>query len=395
MTTRLYYDDPYLKTFDASVISCDQEDGRFTVVLDRTAFYPTSGGQPFDVGTLGEATVRDVVERDETIVHVVDRALQPGASVSGRIDWRRRFDHMQQHTGQHVLSAAFDRLFAARTESFHLGTTAATIDLAKEVTPQQIRDAEDESNRIVWEDRPVTIRFATEEEARGLPLRKESLRSGALRLIEVREFDLSACGGTHVERTGAIGIIAISSREKFRGGTRVEFLCGGRALSRFREWRDVLSATTQRVSVLPPELPDAVERLQLEAKGLQRTVRDQQEQLAKHEAAALISRAQPAGERLVVVEAIDGWDVLGLKALATAASAKAPAAAIALFNRSGPSSVVIAAGAESGVDAAATLKALTAQFGGRGGGRRELAQGGGFGAPLERLLDAARVALSE
>src|SRR5262245_37059734 len=157
MTDRLYYSDSYHSSFDATVLKCDPQGDSYAVVLDRTAFYPTSGGQPFDVGSLGEARVRDVIDTDEgDIIHIVDRALAVSATVDGRVDWQRRFDHMQQHTGQHVLSAAFDRIPSARTESFHLGSTSATIDLGREVSPAQIRAAEDEANRIVWEDRPVT-----------------------------------------------------------------------------------------------------------------------------------------------------------------------------------------------------------------------------------------------
>jgi alanyl-tRNA synthetase len=290
------------------------------------------------------------------------------------------------------LSAAFDRAFAVRTESFHLGTDSCSIDLAREVSAPEVRRAEDDANRVVWEDRPVQIRFATPDEAKQLPLRKESLRTGPLRLIDIEDFDLSACGGTHVARTGSIGTIAIAGWEKFRGGTRVYFLCGGRALNRFREWRDAFAATNRHLSVPPAELAAAIEKLQLESKELQKTIRGQQEQLATHEARALIDRADPLGARRVVVEALDA-DANGLKALAAAAVAQAPELAVVLFSRATPTIVVAACGTASGGDASAVLKSLTASFGGRGGGRRELAQGGGFNAPLDTLVGAARAAL--
>src|SRR5687768_13754880 len=195
MTHRLYYTEPYRKTFDATIVSVESAAGAWHVMLDQTAFYPTSGGQPFDTGTLGGAAVRDVIDREDgTIAHLVSGPLKAGDVVTGEIDWARRFYHMQQHTGQHVLSAAFDRLCGVRTESFHLGTTSATIDLGREVSPAEIAAAEGEANRVVWEDRPVSIRFATAEEAAAMPLRKESARTGPLRLIEVDQFDLSACG---------------------------------------------------------------------------------------------------------------------------------------------------------------------------------------------------------
>ena len=391
MTTRIYYTEPYRKDFDATVVESREVDGRVHVLLDQTAFYPTSGGQPFDTGTIGGASVIEVMDRDDgEVVHIVSGQLKPGAVVHGSIDWARRFDHMQQHTGQHVLSAAFDRLFAARTESFHLGETAATIDLGKPVTPEQIAAAEAESNRIVWEDRPVTIRFATAEEAAAMPLRKESGRTGSLRLIDIEDFDLSACGGTHVARAGGIGIIAVSKWEKFRNGTRVEFVCGGRALARFREWRSALADIQKNLSVSPQEMSDAVVRLQDEGKTLQRALRGVQERLAGYEAAGLIAKGQRSGDRLVIAEALDGWDAQSLKTMAVAAAALDPGAAIALFTTTSPALVVIARGANSTIDAGAILRNLSAKFGGKGGGKPDLAQGGGLTAPSADLIATVR-----
>jgi alanyl-tRNA synthetase len=396
MTTRLYYQEPYKTTFAAVVTVCETAGDRPQVLLDQTAFYPTSGGQPFDIGTLGDAQVVDVIEREDgEIAHIVDRTLEVGARVSGIVDWPRRFDHMQQHTGQHVLSAAFDRHCNARTESFHLGSTASTIDLGRDVSGSEIAAAEEEANRIVWEDRPVAIRFATAEEAASLPLRKEPARGGPLRLIDIEDFDLSACGGTHVARTGAIGLIAIAGAEKFRSGTRVEFLCGGRALVRFRAWRDAFAATQKYFSVAPSELAAGVERLQSDAKTLQRTIRGLQEQLAVHEASALVARGEHAGDRVIVVEALEGWDAAGLKSLAAAASAAEPRSAIALFTSTSPALVVIARGKEGRVDAAVVLKALTGRFGGRGGGKPDLAQGGGLIGAGADLVAAARELLAD
>src|SRR5262245_45530587 len=187
MTDRLYYLDPYLREFDATVVERTTHEGKAAMVLDRTAFYPTSGGQPFDVGTIANARVVDVVDTDDgRLLHVVDR-LPDGDAVKGAIDWERRFDHMQQHTGQHVLSAAFARLLGARTESFHLGTEDSTIDLARDLGAADVARAEAEANRIVWEDRPVGIRFAQAEDAATLGLRKESKRGGTLRLIDVQD----------------------------------------------------------------------------------------------------------------------------------------------------------------------------------------------------------------
>jgi alanyl-tRNA synthetase len=384
MTERLYYPEPYRRSFDAKVLSVEEVAGHAHVTLDQTAFYPTSGGQPFDTGTLGGAAVTDVIDREDgAIAHVVSGVLKAGDVVSGEIDWARRFDHMQQHTGQHVLSAAFDRLFGVRTESFHMGQLSSTIDLAREVSAREVAQAEDDANRIVWEDRAVAIRFATAEEAAAMGMRKESARTGTLRLIDVHDYDLSACGGTHVERTGAIGIIAIGGVEKFKGGSRVEFLCGGRALERFRTWKGALAAVQKHLSVPPIEMAASIERMQEDAKAAQRTLRAFQEKLAVQEAHALVARH--AG-RSIIAEAIDGWDAQGIKSIAVAATAAKPDAVVALFTSTTPAQVVIARGPDSTVDAGALLKQLAAKFGGKGGGKADLAQGGGLNAPGAELI---------
>ncbi|MEP6782515.1 MAG: DHHA1 domain-containing protein, partial [Acidobacteriota bacterium] len=377
MTQRIYYNEPYRRTFDATVVAVHLRQGsggqvanHTEVTLDQTAFYPTSGGQPFDTGTLGGAAVTDVVDREDgTIAHIVSGALKPGEVVSGEIDWARRFDHMQQHTGQHVLSASFDRLCGSRTESFHMGQQSSTIDLAREVSASEVAKAEDDANRIVWEDRPVTIRFATAEEAAAMGMRKQSGRTGTLRLIDVHEYDLSACGGTHVDRTGAIGVIAIGSVEKFKGGSRVEFLCGGRALERFRLWRGALAAVQKHLSVPPIDMAASIEKMQEDAKAVQRNVRGFQEKLAAHEAQALLAKGSP-----IIVEAIEGWDAQGLKAIAVAVTAANPDAVVALFTTTTPAQVVIARGSKSAIDAGSVLKQLAATFGGKGGGKADLAQ---------------------
>jgi alanyl-tRNA synthetase len=383
VTERLYYTDSYLAEFDATILRVEPHGDHRAAILDRTAFYPTSGGQPFDIGQLGSATVIDVVEGDDGVIrHVIEGDLEPGP-VHGTIDWDRRFEHMQQHTGQHVLSAACDRVAGARTESFHLGSVSSTIDLNRTLSGSDLERAEDAANRIVWEDHPVTVRFASAEEAAALPLRKESLRTGTLRLIEVPGFDISACGGTHVNRTGAIGTIVVASSERFRGGTRVEFLCGARALKAYRALRDAMAASVRLVSVLPSELPEGIERLQAEAKELRRQIKDLQSRLAGFEGAALADTVQSYGNVRGVVAAVEGTDQAALKALAATITSR-NAHVAALFSAPGPSAAVIARGADSTVDCAALLKKLIERFGGKGGGRPDLAQGGGLqGAPDE------------
>ncbi|MBL8136103.1 MAG: hypothetical protein JNL48_05730 [Acidobacteria bacterium] len=395
MTDRLYYTDAYAVEFDADVTACAPAGDRFAVTLSATAFYPTSGGQPHDLGQLGGRAVMDVVdEEDGRLVHLIDGPLDAGTRVHGAIDWARRFDHMQQHTGQHVLSAAFETICKARTESFHLGTTSATIDLGRPVSAQEIAAAEDDANRVVWQDRDVCVRFVSAEEAATLPLRKESGRTGMLRLVDVTDYDLSACGGTHVARTGGIGLISVTGWEKFKGGTRVEFRCGGRALAQLREWRDALAAANRALSVSAAELAPAIERLQDENKALARSVRAFQEQLAGHVAAGLVTTAARVGDRVVVAQALDGWDAVGLKAIAASVAAT-PGACAAVFSTSQPALVVVARAADVPVDAGAVLKGLVAQFGGKGGGKADLAQGGGLTGDVAAIVEAARAALAQ
>ena len=401
MTKRIYYDDPYAQAFEATVIAVepDADPGqrnRRRVVLDRTAFYPTSGGQPFDTGTLGSSHVVDVAEDDQgTIVHVVegmDIDIEPGP-VQGRIDWPRRFDHMQQHTGQHVLSAAFDRLLKAPTVSFHLGSASSTIDLGREVSGAEIAKAETEANRVIWEDRPVTIRYAEASDAAALPLRKESARGGTLRIIEVEGFDVSACGGTHVARTGAIGIAAVAGWERFRGGTRVEFVCGGRALQGYRGLRDSAAASVRLLSVLPSELPAGIERIQQESKDLKRELKELQGRVAAFEAEALMNHAESVGGARAVIASIDGLDAGDLKTIATAIASK-PGHVAVLISTPAPFAIVVARASDLSFDAAALLKQLIAAHGGKGGGRPEMAQGGGLLGDAADLAAAARAFLS-
>jgi alanyl-tRNA synthetase len=389
MTERIYYTEPSCRTFDATVARLSEHDGRPAVVLNRTAFYPTSGGQPFDTGRLGAVHVVETIDEGDDIVHMVSGPLTVGLVVCGEVDWGRRFDHMQQHTGQHVLSAAFDRLFDNRTTSFHMGTETSTIDLLREATPSEIERAVDEANRVVWENRAVSVRFVSADEAARLPLRKDPVREGILRLVEISEFDLSACGGTHVSRTGAIGMIAVTTAERFRGGSRLTFVCGGRASRMFRTYRDTVARAVRVLSVLPSELPDAIERTQLEAKEARKTVTRLQGALAGHEAVQLLQKASTVDGLRVVTQTIEGWDASGLKAIASALVAQSSVAAV-LLSVGDPVAIVVARSQDVGVDAGKTLRTLLDRFGGRGGGRADLAQGAGLTGKTDEVLAVAR-----
>jgi alanyl-tRNA synthetase len=390
MITRLYYSDANLTSFSGTVTeSGTLPDGRSYAVLDRTAFYPTSGGQPHDLGVLGGVRVLDVVDREEdgSIVHVLESPLASGHVVAGEIDAARRRDHVQQHTGQHVLSAAFVHACNAPTVSFHLGADTSTIDVTATLDASQVARGEDEANRIVWEDRAVSVRYASAEEAAALPLRKESKRTGTLRLVDIEDWDLSACGGTHVSRTGSIGAILVTGWERYKGGTRIAFACGDRAVRYARALRDVVTGATRLLSIKPEELVDAVTRLQAEAKEVRLQARTLGESLAAFEAERFVREASASGTNLVA-QIVDR-DANGLKALAQAVAALGASAV--LVSKSRPCLIVAARSAGSaneGFDASAVVKALISRFGGKGGGRPEMAQAGGIDAEPNALLEA-------
>lgn len=389
MTRRLYYTDALLTTFEADVVSGEMVSGRAHITLDATAFYPSSGGQPFDQGTLGGRAVLDVVDEDDgSITHVLDGPLEPGQQVTGVIDWPRRFDHMQQHTGQHILSAAFEQTARARTQSFHLGPSTCTIDLAREVSAAEVSEAEDLASAVVFDDRPVRVRFATEAEAAALPLRKEPARSGTLRLIEIDDCDLSACGGTHTPATGRVGVIAVSGWERFKGGTRVEFVCGHRALQSHRTLRDVVTGVVRQLTVAPHEIGPAIERMQTEARTNQKAIRQLRDAAAEHEAVTAIATADDIGAFRRVLVTRPDWDLDALKTLASAIVAH-PRCVAVVAGGNAPVQLVVSRSKDVAFDAGGWMKLVTSSLGGRGGGRPEMAQGG-VAASLEEVLAFAR-----
>ena len=395
MSKHLYYTDSHLLNFEARVVESGVLNDRPFVVLDESAFYPTTGGQPHDTGSLGDRRVVDVIDRetDDAVMHVLDGPLDVGTRVAATVDWPRRLDHMQQHTGQHLLSAAFVRLFQIPTVSFHLGAELSTIDLTGTPGPDVIARAEEEANRVVWENRPVSIRFVGPDEAARLPLRKEPVRGGTLRLVEVEDFDLSACGGTHVTRTGTVGIIAVQAWERYKGGTRISFACGGRVLAHFRAYREVVAIAVRQLSIQPAELPDAVARLQGETREMRQQARALTGQLATYEADVLASGARDAGGMRLVCSVVEGRDATALKSLAQAIVAR-PGHVVVLVGGSRPVVVVAARSADATADAAQVVKTLIGRFGGKGGGRPEGAQGGGLDAEPETVRAAAYELLS-
>ena len=370
MTHRLYYADSYLRDFEAAVIDRSEDSRR--VYLDQTAFYPTSGGQPFDIGQLGGIEVTDVVDEGDRVAHLLVAPL-PGARARGQIDWRRRFDHMQQHTGQHLLSAVLADVVGHATVGVHFGQESSTLDLdATALTPDQVAKAEERANEIVVQNRPVTVSFEAAESATGL--RKATDREGALRIVTIEGLDRSACGGTHVRATGEIGSILIRKLERVRKGTRLEFLCGGRATWRSRADYMLLSQLAGELSAAVDELPRLIASQREEIKEANATVRELQARLDIGRAKELYAAATPesTGIRRVTVHE-EGPSADTLRGLAQAFSAMPRAVFIGAVTS--PPAVVLAASEDTGIDAASLLKSLLSSVGGRGGGSARLAQG--------------------
>jgi len=372
MTTRLYYTDAYRTTFTARVVDRSQDGHR--VYLDQTAFYPTSGGQPHDVGSLGGIPIVDVIDEDDRIAHVLAAALPetPANTLDGTIDWNRRFDHMQQHTGQHLLSALFEDLFGARTVSVHFGPDTSTLDLDVEsLSAEQLELAEARANVAVSEAKPVNVSFEDAASASGL--RKPSDRAGTLRIVTIENLDRSACGGTHVRSTSEIGAILLRGTERVRKSTRVTFVCGQRALRRAR--RD-FEALTQIASALSSSIDDAPSAIaaQLERfKDADSARKRMDRELATFRARERYDAAEPGanGVRTIVVR--DAGSMDELRTLAQAAIALPRAIVIGVL--AAPPSVLVAASEDSGVDAGKAIKERLARAGGRGGGSPRIAQG--------------------
>jgi alanyl-tRNA synthetase len=370
MTERLYYTDAYLARFTARVVGRSDDGGR--IYLDRSAFYPTSGGQPNDVGTIGGVAVDDVIDEGDRVAHVV-RDTIPDGELTGEVDWRRRFAHMQQHTGQHLLSALFADGYGWETISVHFGADSSTLDLGVEGVPAEaVRDAERRANAIVTENRAVRVSF--EDAATATGLRKASDRSGALRVVTIDALDRSACGGTHVRSTGEIGAVLLRRQEKVRKATRIEFLCGQRAVSRARADYDALSALAQRLSASIDELPTIVPAQHEQIRLLEGEKRGLETELSAYRARARYDEVMPderGVRRLIERRAAGKAD--DARALALAFSVLPKTLYVAAVES--PPSLLVAASEDSGLDAGRILKDALSAAGGRGGGSPRLAQG--------------------
>jgi alanyl-tRNA synthetase len=386
VTDRLYYTDSYLRKFRA-LVTDRSADGR-RIYLDRTAFYPASGGQPHDTGSIAGVPLVEVEDEGERIAHVVAAPVDAD-EVDCRIDWARRFDHMQQHSGQHLLSAVFVERFGIATVSFHLGQESSTIDLeTATLDPARVLEAERRANEAVCENRPLAVSFEDAAETRDL--RKPSERAGTLRVVSIEGLDRSACGGTHVARTGEIGPILLRKLERIRNTTRVEFLCGGRAVGRARADFDALSRVAQMVSGSLDEAPALVAAQFEAARNADKLRRKLEADLAQYRGRELYSATVPdeAGVRRVLRRQPSG-NLEDMRAIAQSFTAQAKAVFVAALDE--PPALLLAVSADSGVDAGKVLKAALTQAGGRGGGNQRMAQGSlPSREALEQVLDQIR-----
>jgi alanyl-tRNA synthetase len=406
MTVKVYHRDAYARTCASTVTGVRDDGGRSAVALAETVFYAAAGGQPADQGTLDAWRVDDVREEEGVIWHVLVSRLQTapelqaapaplpaiGATVTGSIDWPRRFDHMQQHTGQHILSQAFVQIANAATTSVHMDRTC-TLDLAvPSLDDDTISRVEALANAIVMEARPVTVRTVDGADVDALGLRRPPKQSGPLRVVEIDQFDRSACGGTHVRVASEVSAIVIAGWERYKGGVRVQFLCGWRVWREFRRMRRVLVELAGRLTTGEDDLPAAVARLHDHARGLERKLAEARAVVLDREAERLLEEAGTAADAVhVIAQVHDDRTIDEVRHLARLLTGRAPCV-VALAVDPGRR-LLVARSAGVNVDAGAILKDALAAHGGRGGGRAESAEGAAPAAPSSQALaDAAAAA---
>jgi len=385
LAVRLYLEDSFCRSFEGRIEASRRCDEGWEIALDRTCFYPGGGGQPADRGTLHGMPVLDVREDDGQVWHQVPE-LPTAPALRGEIDWARRFDHMQQHSGQHLLSAVALERLGANTLSFHLGTEVVTIDLdADEITPSVAQALEDEANRLVMSDIPVRAYIVAPGDVPALHLRKPPTKGEQTRIVEIVGVDLSPCGGTHVSATGQIGLIKLRRAERYKGGTRVEFLCGWRALRDYQWKHQAIAALAHDWSVADRDVESAVRRTLASEREAQRQLEHLRRQVVGYEAAAMRASAPTVGSVAIVARALAGSSAQEAKQIANALAGEP--GTVALLAATEPAvRLFFVRSPDVSLDMRALLHEVTQSFGGGGGGRPEAAEGGGM--PPEKAAEA-------
>lgn len=394
MTERLYYEDAYTLRFNADVVERTEYKKKPAVILDRTYFYPESGGQPPDNGQLNAARVIDVQTRetDRAVLHILEHPLDD-ARVEAQIDADRRFDHMQHHSGQHILSQALSRAAKAETVSVHMSTDSMTIDVNRAaIAPEEWLAAEELANQIVQQNLSVRCWYPSVDELATLPIRKMPEVVGKVRIVDMGGFDVTACGGTHVAHTGEIGLIKVVKYERRGDTTRLEFRCGTRAMSDYRSKNDIINRLVSDLTVGYWEVPEAVKRLQADNKALRSELKLVKDQLADAEAQSLLTMAHTQGQWRVVSRAFEGRDTNEVRLLAQKIATRPDT--IVLFGVAGEKSQIIFGRAQNvEIDVVPLLKqALALIKSERGGGKPDFAQGGGVPASLDEINSALEAA---
>lgn len=398
MTRKLYWNDSHLIEFSAKIAEVIDHGEKSGLVLDQTAFYPTGGGQPCDLGVIGSAEVEDVDTLDgERIVHWVraGHGFSIGESIECRIDWNRRREMLQQHTGQHILSQAFFRLFGAETKGFRITDRSTEIDLTLEAHPSQISEsidrAEELANNIVFDNRQIRIHEVTPDEASTLPLRKESFISDCVRVVEIDDYDWSPCGGTHARRTGEVGLIAVKSWERAKRMTRVHFVCGVRALGDYRIANRISASISEKLSVGREEAGASIDRIIEENKQAARRIRELVNITSEAEAQKMIDLAELIKDSRYVQAVFDDRDLDSLKLLAHRITEQSKAIAILASREADAVRLVFARSEGLNLDMSSMIKFASELLGGRGGGRPDFAQGGGSNiSEIENALIGVR-----
>jgi alanyl-tRNA synthetase len=389
MTERLYYQDSYLKEFEARIVERWKQKERAAIVLDQTSFYPTSGGQPHDTGQINGVAVLDVCEEGEKIVHLLEKDIE-GDSAKCAVDWGRRFDHMQQHTGQHILSQAFVKILQAETIGFHLGEKVSNIDLdMKETREEDLWKTEDLANEIIQKNLPIAIHFVDDKGIKEYSLRKEAVREGKTRIIEIEGFDASSCGGTHLKFTGEVGQIKIRKLEKVGSKIRVDFYCGRRALHDYRWKNNFITEFANRFTTADKELGDSLLKLEEEHKKLKKRHREVKEKLISFEVEELYGNAEVVSGHRIVKKIFADRDIQEMKTLCLLLKEKDKT--VSLFGNTAQGALLIFSRSEDvDLNLSTILKKSVEIIGGKGGGRPDFAQGGGTDvSSLEKALRAA------
>ncbi len=389
MTERLYYKDSYLREFNARIVQRWDQKEKAAIVLDRTSFYPTSGGQPHDTGLINEVKVLDVYEEEGKVIHLLEKDVE-GDLVKGVIDWERRMDHMQQHTGQHILSQAFVKNLQAETIGFHLGEEVANIDLnIQEIREEDLWKIEDLANEIIRRNLPIAVHFVDEEEIDRYSLRKETDRKGNIRIIEIEGFDASACGGTHLKFTGEVGLLKIRKVEKVGSKIRVDFYCGERALHDYRWKNSIINEFANRFTTADKDLRDSLLKMEEENKALKKHLREVRGKLISLEAEELYKNTEVFRGYRILKKIFDNRDMQELKTLCSILKEKDRV--VCLFGNNAQGALFIfSRSGDVNLNLSPILKKSVEVIGGKGGGRPDFAQGGGPDvSSLEKAIDLA------